>query len=163
MGERGPRQRQERIGGYLRSISIAGAKDTAANLPYRPRKLFRVSEIAEHLGITRQTIHNYATIGLITEEDRTPGGQRLFNESVFDRLLLIQRLKPMHRLSEIRRLLANQNRPRPASPAAGARVNASPQSQGASTHVSGARAACPDANTSTQHPRETRSRDQRQT
>jgi len=70
-----------------------------------PRKLYRVSEIAVHLGLTRQTLHNYATIGLITEERRTNGGQRLFDESVFERLALVQRLKRTHRLHEIRRML----------------------------------------------------------
>ena len=57
------------------------------------------------MGLTRQTLHNYATIGLITEERRTDGGQRLFDESVFERLALIQRLKRTHRLHEIRRML----------------------------------------------------------
>jgi DNA-binding transcriptional MerR regulator len=70
-----------------------------------PRKLYRVSEIADHMGLTRQTLHNYATIGLITEERRTDGGHRLFDESVFARLALIQRLKRTHRLHEIRRML----------------------------------------------------------
>ncbi|MCX5684392.1 MAG: MerR family transcriptional regulator [Planctomycetota bacterium] len=70
-----------------------------------PRKLYRVSEIATHMGLTRQTLHNYATIGLITEECRTDGGQRLFDESVFGRLALIQRLKRSYLLHEIRRML----------------------------------------------------------
>ena len=85
-----------------------------------PRKLYRVSEIADHLGLTRQTLHNYATIGLITEERRTDGGQRLFDESVFERLALIQRLKRTHRLHEIRRMLDSgepQEVSGPASPA----------------------------------------------
>ena len=80
----------------------SGGTEPALQLP---KKLYRVSEIAEHVGLTRQTLHNYATIGLITEEAQTPGGQRLFDESVFSRLGLIQHLKPMHRLREIRRLL----------------------------------------------------------
>ena len=90
-----------------------------------PRKLYRVSEIADHLGLTRQTLHNYATIGLITEERRTDGGQRLFDESVFERLALIQRLKRTHRLHEIRRMLDSGGpQEAPASspaPSAGAR------------------------------------------
>jgi DNA-binding transcriptional MerR regulator len=87
-----------------------------------PRKLYRVSEIAEHVGVTRQTIHNYATIGLIVEEDRTPGGQRLYDESVFATLARISRLKASHRLTEIRRLLQREAEPEPsvaASDAAG--------------------------------------------
>ena len=86
----------------VRRSSGEGGTEPALQLP---KKLYRVSEIAEHVGLTRQTLHNYATIGLITEEVQTPGGQRLFDESVFSRLGLIQRLKPTHRLQEIRRLL----------------------------------------------------------
>ena len=78
-----------------------------------PRKLYRVSEIADHLGLTRQTIHNYATIGLIAEEGQTPGGQRLFGESVFADLALILRLKQTHRLHEIRRIMQSRT-PSPA-------------------------------------------------
>jgi DNA-binding transcriptional MerR regulator len=81
-----------------------------------PRKLYRVSEIATHLGLTRQTLHNYATIGLITEERRTDGGQRLFDESIFERLALIQRLKRTHRLHEIRRMLETDAAETPAAP-----------------------------------------------
>jgi DNA-binding transcriptional MerR regulator len=82
-----------------------------------PRKLYRVSEIAAHMGLTRQTLHNYATIGLITEERRTDGGQRLFDESVFGRLAVIQRLKRTHRLHEIRRMLDVDEFPQPAATA----------------------------------------------
>ncbi len=70
-----------------------------------PPKLYRATEIADHLGVTRQTIHNWATIGLITEQIRTPGGQKLYDESVFAVLDRIRRLKARHRLAEIRRIL----------------------------------------------------------
>ena len=93
----------------------SGGTEPALQLP---KKLYRVSEIAEHVGLTRQTLHNYATIGLITEEAQTPGGQRLFDESVFSRLGLIRHLKPTHRLREIRRLL--EERASPKGPTAGA-------------------------------------------
>jgi DNA-binding transcriptional MerR regulator len=75
-----------------------------------PPKLYRVGEIADHLGLTRQTIHNYATIGLIAEERRTPGGQKLFDESVFAILGCIHRLKARHRLADIRRMLEDEAR-----------------------------------------------------
>jgi DNA-binding transcriptional MerR regulator len=163
MGETGSRRGRERIGGYLRQISILGGEDPAGTLPYRPQRLYRVSEIAEHLGITRQTIHNYATIGLITEEDRTPGGQRLFDESVFDRLFLIQRLKPMHRLSEIRRLLAEQNRPRPQNPADRDAAGATPPPQGPSPHAREAGAVDSEIDNAAPHQKENRNRDEHQT
>ena len=110
MGDQGAKLARGRFNEYFRRISaggrLAAAGDTFGRAsPLPPRKLYRVSEIADHLGVTRQTIHNYATIGLITEEDRTPGGQRLFDESVFMRLLFIQRMKHTHRLTEIRHVL----------------------------------------------------------
>ncbi len=76
-----------------------------------PRKLYRVSELADYVGVTRQTIHNWATIGLITEEERTPGGQKLYDAGVFETLLRIRRLKATHRLSEIRRMLDERATP----------------------------------------------------
>jgi len=88
--------------GDLGNLGASGHDGAAVPLP---KKLYRVSEIADHLGVTRQTLHNYAIIGLITEERRTDGGQRLFDESVFTRLAIIQRLKRNHRLHEIRRMM----------------------------------------------------------
>jgi DNA-binding transcriptional MerR regulator len=96
---------------YVRRVSAVTAADlgAAADFAFRlPQKLYRVSEVADCLGVSRQTIHNYATAGLISEEGHTPGGQRLFGEGVFHEILLIQRLKPTHRLQEIRRLLAGR-------------------------------------------------------
>lgn len=96
------------LNAYLAHVAASAGWDepgTDGAAVAAPRKLYRVSEIAAHLGLTRQTLHNYATIGLITEERRTDGGQRLFDESVFERLALIQRLKRTHRLHEIRRML----------------------------------------------------------
>jgi DNA-binding transcriptional MerR regulator len=88
--------------GDMDNLGASGHDGSAVPLP---KKLYRVSEIADHLGVTRQTLHNYAIIGLITEERRTDGGQRLFDESVFTRLAIIQRLKRKHRLHEIRRIM----------------------------------------------------------
>jgi len=93
----------EPIGEYLRRVHDAErSRDWGISVP---AKLYRVSEIASHFHLTRQTVHNYATIGLITERRRTPGGQRLFDESVFHRLHRICRLKDRYRLHEIRRML----------------------------------------------------------
>ncbi len=71
-----------------------------------PRKLFKIGEIMRHTGLSRQTIHNYTTLGLITEEERTDSGHRLYGEDVFRRLRRIEDLKGKLTLKEIRRLLA---------------------------------------------------------
>jgi DNA-binding transcriptional MerR regulator len=70
-----------------------------------PAKLFRIGEIVQHTPFTRQTIHNYTTMGLIQESDWTQGGHRLYDESVFERLWQIQELRKTKTLSEIRELL----------------------------------------------------------
>ena len=68
-----------------------------------PAKLYRVGELVRYTPFSRQTIHNYTTMGLITESRRTSGGHRLYDESVFSRLDLIAELKGQRRsLREIR-------------------------------------------------------------
>lgn len=105
--ERGSERPDRPIGAYLRRVG--GDEPLGTGRAMRiPRKLYRISEIADHFEITRQTVHNYATMGLITEEARTDGGQRLFDESVFLRLFQIQRMKRTHRLHEIREILETQ-------------------------------------------------------
>ncbi len=70
-----------------------------------PRKLFKIGEVMKHTGLSRQTIHNYTTLGLITEEERTESGHRLYGEEVFRRLQRIEELKNQKTLKEIRRIL----------------------------------------------------------
>ena len=67
-----------------------------------PRKLYKIGEVMQHSGLSRQTIHNYTMLGLITEEERTPSGHRLYGESVFYRLQRIQDLKQRMSLKEVR-------------------------------------------------------------
>ncbi len=73
-----------------------------------PPKLYRVQEVVWHTGLSRKTLHNYAVMGLIREHTWTPGGHRLFDESVFERLHRIGELKKTHRLAEIRSLMAGE-------------------------------------------------------
>jgi len=101
----------EPLAEYLRRVQAAERRRDTGEAFTVPEKLYRASEVARHFDLTRQTVHNYATIGLISERERTPGGQRLFDESVFRRLHQIQRLKRRHRLHEIRRLLDRQDTP----------------------------------------------------
>ncbi len=70
-----------------------------------PERRFRIGELIRHTPFSRQTIHNYTIMGLIRESEWTEGGHRLYDESVFDRLAMIARLKETKSLSEIRHLL----------------------------------------------------------
>ena len=71
-----------------------------------PRKLYRIGEVTQHTGLSRQTIHNYTTMGLICESQWTPGGHRLYDEAVFERLALIEDLKRTRTLREINAMLS---------------------------------------------------------
>ncbi len=70
-----------------------------------PPKLYRIGEIVRHTGLSRQTIHNYTTLGLIHEAEWTPGGHRLYDEKVFHRLQRIADLKGAASMQEIKRML----------------------------------------------------------
>lgn len=74
--------------------SAAGGPHGAAR-PRRPipPKLYRISELVEYSGVSRQTIHNYTTMGLLRESQSTRGGHRLYGEAVFERLDVIAALK----------------------------------------------------------------------
>ena len=74
-----------------------------------PVKLYRIGEIVRNTPFTRQTIHNYTTMGLIRESDWTEGGHRLYDESVFERLSRIMELKKDKSLFEIRRILIEED------------------------------------------------------
>jgi hypothetical protein len=72
-----------------------------------PPKLYRIGEVIEHSGLSRQTVHNYTTMGLLIEVRRTDGGHRLYDESVFERLSGIIALKAQHKsLAHIREYYA---------------------------------------------------------
>lgn len=75
-----------------------------------PAKLYRIGEIVRNTPLTRQTIHNYTTMGLIRESDWTEGGHRLYDESVFERLWQIQQLRKNKTLSEIKKLLHSEEK-----------------------------------------------------
>ena len=62
-----------------------------------PPKMYRIGEVIEHSGLSRQTVHNYTTMGLLIEARRTDGGHRLYDESVFERLNGVLALKAQHK------------------------------------------------------------------
>lgn len=76
----------------------------------RPRKLYKIGEVIECSGLSRQTVHNYTVLGLITESERTESGHRLYDEAVFDRLERIQELKDRMSLREVRDTLDQEKK-----------------------------------------------------
>ncbi len=75
-----------------------------------PVKLYRIGDVVRHTPFTRQTIHNYTTMGLIQESDWTEGGHRLYDETVFERLARIAELRKTTTLAEIRKILRKSER-----------------------------------------------------
>ena len=76
-----------------------------------PQKLYRAGEIIEHTGISRQTLHTYTLLGLITEERATRAGHRLYADTVFGRLHRIQEMKRQRKtLRQIRQTLDEEKR-----------------------------------------------------
>ena len=93
------------------------------NSPARPEKFFKIGEVMQFTGLSRQTLHNYTMMGLIAECRRTESGHRLYPESVFDRLGRIALLKRHRTLREVRLLLEQDDRaggPEPVLTATGA-------------------------------------------
>jgi DNA-binding transcriptional MerR regulator len=66
--------------------------------------LFRLGEAARRAGVSPQVLSTYCMYGLVSEASRTPGGQRLFDESAVRRIRLIQDLKGRYTLREIREI-----------------------------------------------------------
>ncbi len=62
-----------------------------------PPKYYRIGELVEYAGVSRQTIHNYATMGLLQEAQWTKGGHRLFGQEAFERLAVIAEMKAQNR------------------------------------------------------------------
>ena len=69
-------------------------------------KLYKMGEVVQYSGLSRQTLHNYSLAGLISEAKRTPSGHRLYDEAVFERLEKIKVLKEKnYTLQQIKKLL----------------------------------------------------------
>lgn len=73
-----------------------------------PPKRYKIGELADFTGLTRQTLHNYTRWGLIREVAWTQGGHRLYDETVFARLAQIMTMRPQHTVAEIRAALDRQ-------------------------------------------------------
>jgi len=73
------------------------------------KKYFKIGEVIENSGLSRQVIHNYTQLELISAAKRTLSGHRLYSEEVFDRLEKIKDLKGKgRRLLEIKKTLNNR-------------------------------------------------------
>ena len=70
-----------------------------------PTKFYRIGELVSYTPFSRQTIHNYTIMGLIREVKWTEGGHRLYDESVFETLSQIIKLRKTKTLSEIKEIL----------------------------------------------------------
>ena len=81
-----------------------------------PAKLYRIGELVRYTPFSRQTIHNYTIMGLIRESQWTEGGHRLYDESVFQRLSRIIELKQTKTLSQIKRILNQEENAGSESP-----------------------------------------------
>lgn len=75
-----------------------------------PRKLYKIGEVMEHSGLSRQTLHYYTVLGLLPVAQRTASRHRLYGEEVFEVLERIQDLKRQHTLEEIRLILQEDQR-----------------------------------------------------
>lgn len=73
-----------------------------------PRKLYKIGEVMRYTGLSRQTIHNYTTLGLLREEERTEAGHRLYGEDVFLRIERIKVLQKKKSLKEIIQILRRE-------------------------------------------------------
>jgi DNA-binding transcriptional MerR regulator len=100
-----------------------------------PAKRCRIGELVRYSPFSRQTIHNYTIMGLIREAEWTQGGHRLYDESVFNRLSRIVELKKTKSLTEIRRILTDEERASQSSVGDRRNTLGSPQASEDSDHT----------------------------
>jgi MerR family copper efflux transcriptional regulator len=79
--------------------------------PRKPvKKLFKIGEVAEYSGLSRQTVNYYTILGILREAGRTKAGHRLYDEAVFDDIEKLRELKTTKTLREIADILRNLSR-----------------------------------------------------
>ena len=54
--------------------------------------LYSPGEVVTRAGISRQDLHNYTVLGLLSPAERTNTGRRYYDASVFRRIRLIRRM-----------------------------------------------------------------------
>lgn len=66
----------------------------------------KVGEVAAQTGLSVRTLRHYDELGMVTPSGYTPGGFRLYKPADVERLLLIDRMKPLgFSLDQIRDVL----------------------------------------------------------
>ncbi len=74
------------------------------------RKLFKIGEVAEYSGLSRQSVNYYTALGILREAGRTGAGYRLYDESVFDRIERLRELKATKTLRQIADILRDEQK-----------------------------------------------------
>lgn len=93
------------VGPIGMSAGVGGADGAGAMGSVIPPKRYRIGEVVEFSGFSRQTVHNYTVMGLIRESHWTDGGHRLYDGEVFERLARIRALRLRYPLRDIKRIL----------------------------------------------------------
>lgn len=92
-------------GGYL-DLGVDSKVHTGAAMD-----TMTVSQLAERVGTSADTVRYYERIGVLPEAERSPGGYRLFDEDDVDRLRFVKRAQRFGlRLDDIRELLGIRER-----------------------------------------------------
>ena len=86
-------------------VDLAAILATLGEQAVPPPKLYRIGEVVEYSGYSRQTIHNYTAMGLLQESRWTEKGHRLYDAEVFRQLALITYLKDRYSLAQIKQIL----------------------------------------------------------
>jgi DNA-binding transcriptional MerR regulator len=87
------------------AVDISAMMSALGDLGVPPPKLYRIGEVVQYSGFSRQTVHNYTAMGLIHESQWTQTGHRLYDPAVFRYLALIKQLRTRFSLAQIKQLL----------------------------------------------------------
>jgi len=90
----------------IESVDIAAMLASVDPEVSLPPKLYRIGDVIQYSGLSRQTIHNYTAMGLIRESQWTKTGHRLYDEDVFRYLALIKQLRMKYSLAQIKQMLS---------------------------------------------------------
>ena len=87
------------------AVDITAMLSALGDQAVPPPKLYRIGEVVQYSGFSRQTVHNYTAMGLIHESQWTQTGHRLYDPGVFRYLALIKQLRGRFSLAQIKQML----------------------------------------------------------